>query len=32
MKNGEANLSLRKVVALCEVSHAAPYAHFKEKE
>ena len=29
---GEANLSLRKVASLCDVSHAAPYAHFKDKE
>ena len=29
---GEAGLSLRKTAALCEVSHAAPYAHFKDKE
>ena len=31
-ESGEANLSLRKVAARCEVSHAAPYAHFKDKE
>ena len=31
-ESGEANLSLRKVAALCEVSHAAPYAHFKDKD
>ena len=31
-ENGEENLSLRKVAAACEVSHAAPYAHFKDKE
>lgn len=31
-ENGEENLSLRKVAALCNVSHAAPYAHFKDKE
>lgn len=30
--SGESNLSLRKVAALCDVSHAAPYAHFKDKE
>ena len=30
--NGEENLSLRKVAAACGVSHAAPYAHFKDKE
>ena len=29
---GDANLSLRKVAAACGVSHAAPYAHFKNKE
>ena len=28
----EDNLSLRKVAAACNVSHAAPYAHFKDKE
>ena len=31
-ENGEENLSLRKVAALCNVSHAAPYAHFKDKD
>lgn len=31
-ESGEANLSLRKVAAFCKVSHAAPYAHFKDKE
>ncbi|MBR2750851.1 MAG: TetR/AcrR family transcriptional regulator [Clostridiales bacterium] len=31
-ESGEENLSLRKVAALCEVSHAAPYSHFKDKE
>lgn len=31
-KEGEANLSLRKVAAACGVSHAAPYAHFKDKD
>ncbi|MCR4908867.1 MAG: TetR/AcrR family transcriptional regulator [Lachnospiraceae bacterium] len=31
-ENGEDNLSLRKVAAECDVSHAAPYAHFKDKE
>ena len=31
-KDGEENLSLRKVAAACNVSHAAPYAHFKDKE
>lgn len=29
---GEQGLSLRKVAAACGVSHAAPYAHFKDKE
>ena len=29
---GEAGLSLRKVAAKCQVSQAAPYAHFKNKE
>ena len=31
-ESGEANLSLRKVASACKVSHAAPYAHFKDKE
>jgi len=31
-ENGEENLSLRKVAAMCNVSHAAPYAHFKDKD
>lgn len=31
-ESGEANLSLRKAAALCKVSHAAPYAHFKDKD
>ncbi|MCQ2502673.1 MAG: TetR/AcrR family transcriptional regulator [Saccharofermentans sp.] len=31
-KEGEENLSLRKVAAACNVSHAAPYAHFENKE
>ena len=31
-ENGEENLSLRKVAAACDVSDAAPYAHFKDKE
>lgn len=31
-ENGEENLSLRKVATLCNVSHAAPYAHFKDKD
>lgn len=31
-ENGEENLSLRKAAAACGVSHAAPYAHFKDKE
>ncbi|MEN6314434.1 MAG: TetR/AcrR family transcriptional regulator [Clostridiaceae bacterium] len=29
---GESNFSLRKVAALCGVSHAAPYSHFQNKE
>lgn len=29
---GESGFSLRKVAALCGVSNAAPYAHFKNKE
>ena len=31
-ENGEENLSLRKVAMDCGVSHAAPYAHFKDKD
>ena len=31
-ENGEEALSLRKVASLCGVSHAAPYAHFPDKE
>ena len=31
-KDGEESLSLRKAAAACNVSHAAPYAHFKDKE
>ena len=31
-EQGEAALSLRKVAAECGVSHAAPYAHFQDKE
>ena len=31
-ENGEESLSLRKVAAACNVSHAAPYAHFKDKD
>ena len=31
-ESGEENLSLRKVALRCKVSHAAPYAHFKDKE
>lgn len=31
-ESGEENLSLRKVAAECNVSHAAPYAHFNSKE
>ena len=31
-ESGEDSLSLRKVAAECNVSHAAPYAHFNSKE
>ena len=31
-KEGEDSFSLRKVAALCGVSHAAPYSHFQNKE
>ncbi len=31
-ESGEDALSLRKVAAACNVSHAAPYAHFKDKD
>ena len=31
-ESGEEALSLRKVAASCGVSHAAPYAHFPDKE
>ncbi|MBO7425352.1 MAG: TetR/AcrR family transcriptional regulator [Clostridiales bacterium] len=31
-ESGEDGLSLRKVAAFCNVSHAAPYAHFRDKE
>ncbi len=31
-ESGENALSLRKVAAACNVSHAAPYAHFKDKD
>lgn len=31
-EQGENALSLRKVAAACGVSHAAPYAHFTDKE
>ncbi len=31
-KEGESNFSLRKVAALCGVSHAAPYGHFQNKD
>ena len=31
-ESGEENLSLRQVALRCKVSHAAPYAHFKDKE
>ena len=30
-ESGEENLSIRKVAAMCKVSHAAPYAHFQDK-
>ena len=31
-ESGEEALSLRKAAAACNVSHAAPYAHFKDKD
>ena len=31
-EEGAEKFSLRKVAALCNVSHAAPYKHFKSKE
>ena len=31
-ESGEESLSLRKTASLCKVSHAAPYAHFKDKD
>lgn len=31
-ESGEDALSLRKVASACGVSHAAPYAHFKDKD
>ena len=31
-EEGAENFSIRKVAALCNVSHAAPYKHFKSKE
>ena len=31
-ESGEDSLSLRKVAAACNVSHAAPYAHFMDKD
>lgn len=31
-EGGEENFSIRKVAALCNVSHTAPYRHFKSKE
>jgi AcrR family transcriptional regulator len=31
-EEGIDNFSLRKVAAICRVSHAAPYKHFKNKE
>lgn len=32
VEEGPENFSLRKVAAICNVSHAAPYKHFKNKE
>lgn len=31
-ESGEESISLRKVASACQVSHAAPYAHFKDKD
>ncbi len=31
-EEGEENFTIRKVAALCNVSHNAPYRHFKSKE
>ena len=31
-ESGEDALSLRKVASACDVSHAAPYAHFRDKD
>ena len=31
-QEGESKLSLRKTAAMCDVSQAAPYTHFKNKE
>lgn len=31
-EGGEENFTIRKVAALCNVSHNAPYRHFKSKE
>jgi len=31
-EEGAENFSIRKVAALCKVSHTAPYRHFKSKE
>ena len=31
-ESGEDGLSLRKAAMACDVSHAAPYAHFKDKD
>lgn len=31
-ENGEDALSLRRVASACNVSHAAPYAHFRDKD
>ena len=32
VEEGVDNFSLRKTAAMCNVSHAAPYKHFKNKE
>ena len=31
-KEGIEGFSLRKVASMCEVSHTAPYKHFKDKD
>lgn len=31
-KNGVENMSFRNIAAMCNVSHTAPYKHFKDKE